>query len=98
MLLRPTTTQDIARTRLRFVCATISSSRALIEPPDRVRIERAGSRGLFRSNFEERLVQAGRSTRKMGRGGRRFFSATGGQREEEHDEARYDKCGPHQNN
>ena len=53
--------------------ATISSSRALIEPSGPpARIERAGPRGLSRSNFGELLVPAGRSTLKIGRRGRRF--------------------------
>jgi hypothetical protein len=44
------------------------------------------------------LAPAGWCALKIGRRGRRFFSDTGDQGEEEHDEARYDKRGPHKDN
>jgi hypothetical protein len=61
-------------------------------------LEKAGPRGLSRLNFVLVLVPGGWFAFKIGRRGRRFFSDTGDQREKKHDEARYDKHGPHKDN
>jgi hypothetical protein len=62
------------------------------------RIEGAGPSRRIRLKFRAVACSGRLAAFKIGLRGRRFLSDTGDQRVQEHDEARYDKRGPHKDN